>query len=177
MLDFKMTNKSDLTIDDKYFDELSKEFRSDSDRATAVLIGAEIDNVLLNIMKKVLGKENKNSVDLFGSMQPLSSFSSRIEMLFRLGIIDEEKHHDLHILRKIRNGFAHGRKGLKFNSPGILKLLNKLQVLDRMKKEGAELARIEAFEVPRQRFELFACYLIGYLSSREGRLNESYDEI
>ena len=45
--------------------------------------------------------------ELLGTDSPLSSFSARINASFALGLIPAAVHRDLHLIRKIRNDFAH----------------------------------------------------------------------
>ena len=78
------------------------------DRAIAILIGAELDEFLLKILnKRLLPKSPKSSLDLLSSNGSLGSFASRIELCYRLAIIDDEVRNDLHVIREIRNTFAH----------------------------------------------------------------------
>ncbi|MEJ0012425.1 MAG: MltR family transcriptional regulator [Bauldia sp.] len=42
-----------------------------------------------------------------GSNAPLGTLSARIAAAFALGLIDDREHHDLNIIRKVRNEFAH----------------------------------------------------------------------
>jgi hypothetical protein len=46
-----------------------------------------------------------------GANAPLSTFNARIEMAYRLGVIDATFSRNLHLVRKIRNDFAHNVTG------------------------------------------------------------------
>jgi hypothetical protein len=61
---------------------------------------------------------------LFRRSGPLSSFSAKIDLARLLGMTSDVIHSDLHILRNIRNEFAHSIMGrdsfaLTFQSPRI----------------------------------------------------------
>ena len=80
-----------------YFGELLAECPKHTDRAVAILLGAELDELLLKILqKRFLPKSKKNTIDLLSSTGPLGSFAAKIEIAFRLGIIDKIFAHDLH---------------------------------------------------------------------------------
>ena len=50
---------------------------------------------------------------------PLATFSSKIDLAYSLALIDENVHQDLHLLKKIRNEFAHLPGKLSFENPKI----------------------------------------------------------
>ena len=53
-----------------------------------------------------------------GFNAPLGTFSARITAALALGVISEDEYHDLEIIRKIRNAFAHRLKA-SFEEDGI----------------------------------------------------------
>jgi mannitol operon repressor len=63
--------------------------------------------------------ENSGTETLFeGANAPLGSFSARIAACFALGLISDGEHHDLTLLRKIRNDFAHSVH-TSFSTPSV----------------------------------------------------------
>lgn len=73
----------------------------------AVLVGAELDRALELVLRAYLppGKARK---ELFsGGTPPLGTFSSKISLCRALHLISEEEYALLHVIRKIRNEFAH----------------------------------------------------------------------
>jgi hypothetical protein len=65
---------------------------------------------------------------LFGHEGAFSRFSAKIDSAFCAGWIDVDLHHDLHILRKVRNEFAHQMHGLSLESPKVAGLVDQLRV-------------------------------------------------
>ena len=102
--------------------ETSKE----SNRSQAVIIGAELEHALLEILQKHLLPHSKKDDSLFEPNGPLGSFAARIDIAHRLGLIPEDWHHDLHLIRKIRNEFAHGKGGTNLEMPRIKSCIEKL---------------------------------------------------
>ncbi|MCI5057566.1 MAG: hypothetical protein MRY83_15740 [Flavobacteriales bacterium] len=97
---------------------LEKEFKSESDRALAILGASAIDHSLGELLERTLIKVSKNQEKLLTSDGPLSSFSSRIEICYRLGIISIKLRNSLHLIRKIRNDFAHNIVSHKLSGKG-----------------------------------------------------------
>ena len=125
-----------FSADIKYINEVLKETAKESDRAAAILIAAEMDRLLQNIVEKLFFPKAKTSdPDLFESGGPIDNFSSRIEIAYRLGLMPKHYHDDLHIIRKIRNKFAHAPKGLTFNDPPITDWVKQLSTPQGIVKE------------------------------------------
>ena len=100
------------------FNEIIEDFKNESDRATVILAAAKIDAQLYILLSKVLKPSNSNQDELLDGDNPLGTFSSRINIAFRLGLIDAQFAKALHLIRKIRNSFAHEIKGNSLVSGG-----------------------------------------------------------
>ena len=109
-----MSSPSSVKEELDYANKILKEFFAESDRSAAVLMGAELDAQMERILTYFFLPPLKKSYPLLQSDGPVGSFASRIEMIYRIGLMPEEWHHDLHLVRKIRNEFAHGPAGLDF---------------------------------------------------------------
>lgn len=72
---------------------------SESERAAVVLGVARLDNALEKYLKSILKPSQGGSDPLFGMERPLDTFSSKINLAYRIGIIDEDFEHALHITR------------------------------------------------------------------------------
>jgi hypothetical protein len=91
------------------------EFTKESDRAAVILSASILDNALLSLLEIYLSAVNGSEDRLLkGQNAPLSDFSSRIDMTNRLGLISNKFCRDLHLIRKIRNEFAHNIEGCTF---------------------------------------------------------------
>ena len=109
-----------MSLSDIYFDRLHKELDKDSDRAVVIVATAMVDDALKEILKrKLLPAKDKEYCIVSSPSSPLGSFSSRINACFQLGSISSNMHRDLHILRKLRNEFAHKPFDLNFNSASV----------------------------------------------------------
>lgn len=89
-----------------------------SDRAAAILAFATIDALLENLLRAGMLPESPK--DIFKGSGPLATVSAKIKMAFSFGLISKNEHQDLHLLRKIRNDFAHAYDHkLEFSSSSI----------------------------------------------------------
>ncbi|WP_157644159.1 hypothetical protein [Burkholderia ubonensis] len=79
----------------------------ESERAGVVLAIAKIDAELEALLKSVLLPCAGGEDSLFDSDRALGTFSAKIAIAHRLGLIDGEFEHALQLMRKIRNEFAH----------------------------------------------------------------------
>jgi hypothetical protein len=92
---------------DQFADELLAERQP---RALVILASAQIDTQLRTVIEGFLWPKSgkpKAPDELFDGDSPLSTFSSRIKVALRLGIIDERLADALDKLRDVRNQAAH----------------------------------------------------------------------
>ncbi|RQU12170.1 hypothetical protein DF157_24550 [Burkholderia cenocepacia] len=80
---------------------------TESERAAVILAAAQLDVELEKVLKHVLVPCAGGTDLLFDADRALGTFSAKILMAHRLGIITLEFEHSLQLVRKIRNDFAH----------------------------------------------------------------------
>jgi hypothetical protein len=102
------------------------EFKEESDRAAVILGAAKLDALLQQILDRYLRPSLSNSDELLEGDSPLSTFSSRINACYRLGLITPEFAKALHSIRRIRNSFAHELSGASLASGPQYDRLNSL---------------------------------------------------
>ncbi|UPK45469.1 MltR family transcriptional regulator [Paenibacillus pabuli] len=98
----------------------------ESDRGCALLAIAFLDNILKELLRKFLVDDSSVFNNLFAGSGGLSSFSSRIELAYLLGLISPMQRRDLNLLRKIRNDFAHSMDIIDFENQTISNRINEL---------------------------------------------------
>ncbi len=114
----------------KYISSLFGSMANETDRGIVILLTAELDMLLGKILEKALLPKSGCTEDILGSGYSLGNFSARIELVYRLGFISEITAHDLHIIRKIRNCFAHGSHKVNLDSEEPKKLIEKAQLIN-----------------------------------------------
>jgi len=113
------------------------------DDTTLVLMATSLVDELLKLA--LVAGFHKNAVsrrrieDVFTGYGPLASFSAKISVGSMLGLATANARHDLTILRKIRNDFAHSHTKLSlstFTNCLSLKLVSKLEITDECKERA-----------------------------------------
>jgi mannitol operon repressor len=113
--------------DIKDFSAFLREFQDETDRGAALVGAAVIDDRLLETLRAFMVSNNAASALLDGGTAPLGTFSSRIDATYALGLISVHEHSECHIIRRIRNEFAHRKHGVTFMDEKIRGLCDGLQ--------------------------------------------------
>lgn len=92
---------------------------NETDRGCALMAAAFLDELLIELLQNFLVDDQKSFKELFSGTGGLSTFASRIELSYLLGLIPVNAKRDLHLIRKIRNKFAHSMDVIDFNHPSI----------------------------------------------------------
>jgi len=101
-------------------DHFDRSIRTESTRAKVVLAACYLDELLHQLLALVLKPCEKQKDPLLdGAQAPLGTFSAKIEMAFRMGLIPTETWKSLHLVRKIRNEFAHNLDSSDFSVSNI----------------------------------------------------------
>lgn len=103
-----------ITLDE--FDKFTDEFKSESDRAAVILGASQLDLLLYQLLEGFLHPNPSGKDELLEGDGPLSTFSARINICYRLGLIDAEFSRALHLVRRIRNSFAHEVSGVSLGA-------------------------------------------------------------
>jgi DNA-binding MltR family transcriptional regulator len=120
---------------DEWLERIHEQFRSESDRAAAIVVAAMLDGALAVLLRKrLLEPESKERSLLDGGHAPLGTFATRIDAAYQLGLISSYMARDLHLVRKIRNDFAHDPLHLTFESESVR---NRVRALE----EGSDYNR------------------------------------
>ena len=113
--------------DIKDFSAFLREFQDETDRGAALVGAAVIDDRLAETLRAFMVSNNAASALLDGGTAPLGTFSSRIDATYALGLISAHEHSECHIIRRIRNEFAHRKHGVTFMDQKIRGLCDTLQ--------------------------------------------------
>jgi len=128
------TNPEEKAIEEKkqkltsYYNRLLKtEFEKETDRGAVILAASLFDIQLESLLRTYLIAETSSSDQLFeGASGPLSNFSSKIILCYRLGLISKKFARDLNLIRRIRNEFAHNIHGCSFDHSSVVSRVNEL---------------------------------------------------
>jgi hypothetical protein len=113
--------------DDADWKGWAEEVSSGSDRSMAILAGANIEGDLVQLIFTELRIPEVRREELVSRDGPLSSFYAVICMAYAIDVIGEDDAKDLHVVRQIRNAFAHARKPIAFETPALAEEVDKLK--------------------------------------------------
>lgn len=102
------------------------ELSEESDRGAAILAAANFEEWLGSIISGYFAKLNSELKRKLFENGTLSTFSAKIDFGFALGFYDKDTLNKLHVIKKIRNKFAHSTKPMRFESDSILSMYRKL---------------------------------------------------
>jgi DNA-binding MltR family transcriptional regulator len=165
---------------------VQRETSIESDRGAAIVAAALLETQLETAIKKLLRdlalKKGVSLFDrLFKGYGPLATSGAKIDMAYALESIDEESYHDLHVIRAIRNDFAHDaetdipNQGMSFrvrsvsdrcaNLRMISTFLHMVKTAPDPRAEEMHDGCVKALSLDTARGKyLFACYMIGRLA-------------
>lgn len=153
----------------KYMDMFEKE----SDRACVILTVSFVDELLTLCLRTKLVADHSATDSLFdGARAPFSTFSSKIDLSFRLGIVSNRLAKDLHLIRKIRNDFAHNIEGCDFADTRVHNRVSELRrsfanLLDSFKEPKKTLYE----DGDRGDFQFCASWIVDYLHKYSDSVN------
>lgn len=104
------------TFDEKLAKDMlfRQTLRAETDRGVALVCAAYLDEELRALLEKTFVNVPNIIGKLFEGTGPLATFSSRIDLAFAIGLLSGESHRALHLIRKIRNDFAHEHRERSF---------------------------------------------------------------
>ena len=156
-----MGNKSEENaIRANYTNQFISQMRQESDRGSVIVAVSILDDILNQLLKAKLAPSLDNRDELFDTATaPFSTFSAKIELAYRLGLIRAEVKASFHQLRKIRNNFAHALDPKGFDSDSTKSRVSELLklnkgIIDSIKSVLIDSEKIEISEDSNIREEL-----------------------
>jgi hypothetical protein len=120
-------SRQEASIED--MQEFQRQVRLESnDRGATLLVTANCDLALTQAVYRVLKVPDDLRRRLEEDGGPLNSFSQKILMGRALGIYGEVMHHNLDLLRHMRNAFAHSHVPITFETPLIAEAIADFKV-------------------------------------------------
>jgi DNA-binding MltR family transcriptional regulator len=109
------------------FEQLGKQiYRQESERSYAIVGGVELEESLGTLLLSFCVDDKQTEKALEST---LGSFYVRINVAWILGLISRDEYDDLHLIREIRNYFAHGTEGVSFEDKQVAERCGKLKTI------------------------------------------------
>ena len=116
--------------------DFTKQFDGESDRGAALISAAFLDEDLRFLIATFLIDDEEEVGRLLGSNKhwdcPLGTFGTRVRAAYCLGLISRDEFHDLRIIQRIRNAFAHELRSSSFDNERIRNQCNSLRIPQRL---------------------------------------------
>lgn len=93
--------------------------RQESERGQVLISTGFIEEQLKDVLLAFMIDNPQCGELVEGGSAPLGTFSARIEACYALGLISEDEHNDLTLIRRIRNEFAHHIE-TSFDTPSVV---------------------------------------------------------
>lgn len=179
----KSSSSMNKTSEWKTFSDFAVAFSSQPDHVAAILSTSRMDHFLKQLIESRLLPCTSKEDDLLESDRGVGTFSNRIDLAYRLGIISALLLSSLHKFRRIRNTLAHTFEVHSFeHSPHrdrILEIWNQIKTPEL--EQFVKTKQIQESMMPRNRlfFLTSACVILGVLESRVGfvrRLEMQFDQ-
>ncbi|MBU1330984.1 MAG: MltR family transcriptional regulator [Gammaproteobacteria bacterium] len=114
------------------FDVVWGVLKKESVRGSVIVACAILEDKLESVLKNRLTDCNEKSDYLFsGGNAPLGTMSAKIDLAYRTGCISEKVRSGLHIVRKLRNDFAHLSQEIDFDTETVKSRTENLLELNR----------------------------------------------
>ncbi len=101
------------------YDNTSKVLKGESDRGAVLIAAAMLELGLEKLLSAKMLPSTATKDPVFDNNGALGTFSSKIEMSYRLGVITRKQKDMFNIFRKIRNDFAHSADNISLDHPKI----------------------------------------------------------
>lgn len=143
-----------------------KEIKTGSDRVAGIVTPAFLDELLTTVLRNHLHQDVKLLNETLKPGGPRGDFGVKINISFLVGIISDRARKDLHLIRRIRNEFAHGAAINTFDQSPVRDLAMALTIPRWYKAKGKPSNNAEPIRVPSNKD-------IARLSTPRGRFHVS----
>ena len=109
----------------------------ESDRGCVIVGVATLDSILTDYLRAVMkgnGLSNRYAVKIFDGNGGLGTFSSKAQVARGFALISEDIFHDLMVLRKLRNEFAHAERPCTFSDQKVISQIDSMRFVQGQKK-------------------------------------------
>jgi hypothetical protein len=122
------------------FEAFNSSLSDESDRARVIVVACWIEEFLKVKLMNEFSKGNAGArKTLFSNNGPFATFSAKINAAFCAGWIDSDVYHDIQVIRKLRNTFAHSYNPVSFDEGETRNLIQSLKVPHRQFYDWGQL--------------------------------------
>lgn len=155
-----MNKTRDFGVELAHTQTLFRELEGQSDRGAAIVGVALVEDTITTALYSYLGSHPKAWKRLFHGSAPMANFGAKIDLCRLLGLMSDHIYSDLHIMRGIRNQFAHqvmheaDLSQLTFTTPHIKDKCMSLKCVEHEEPTGPRVAFLRACLILYSDFDL-----------------------
>ena len=154
----------------RWFAELNTELNGSSDRSCVIVAASIIEHQLTECLRARLVPSGAAQDSLLeGATAPRGSFSAKIDLAYRVGLIGQQLARDLHLVRRMRNEQAHSINGRLFSDPGLRDQVGHL-VSSQDLKSRAPFLLSSPYDSVRGQFIVCAILIVAHFNSELQRI-------
>lgn len=148
------------------------EFTSAHDRVAAIVGAALVENSLIDGIKTCIDRDEDMGALFYDDRAPFGTFYARIVAAKAFGLVSARLAEDLHVIRNIRNQFAHSVLAITFENEHIAAECEKL-------KRFPEWADVRAHASRPRTYYQNGCYtlVVHLMRATNGRLEVRKDDL
>jgi hypothetical protein len=117
--------------------------REHNDRGVAILIAANVENILQTAIETRIKINDGEYNSLFGFDSPIGTFENKIRIAYALEIIGKGTRDNIIYIKAIRNAFAHTQKPVTFETKEIKDVCDLLTVPELLRRDTPSSSHIE----------------------------------
>lgn len=162
----------------QFLEEFQKESETQSDRGVVLVCVSILDELLAELLKTRLLRDEKLLKDVFGTKGVFGQFDDKVKACYSIGLISELDYKLFAKLQNVRNKFAHRVLGISFEDPSIRDVCMNISLpknafmpwdifSDDEEKKNLDLNPIKKDTPARERFLLAFIFLFSELENRQ----------
>jgi hypothetical protein len=153
------------------WEKFATDYAKADDRSCGILFGAYVDNCVTETLLTYVVHKDDCEEHLLKESGPLGSFYARIELLWALGGLDRRVRDDLHLVRRIRNKFAHEMEITSFSEEPIRAWCDSLKLPPGSLNTVTNKLHMALVHPHRFRFIISGAIAAGWLEHHHARQN------
>lgn len=127
------------------------EYEQSDDRSCALIIASYLDQCLEILLRQSF-VDARLADDLLVDNGPLGTFAAKIKLARSLNLISGRLYHDIQLVRKLRNHFAHNFESAQFNQDPALSWCRSMEIPKKLKYANGQTIFEAAQKNPRTLF-------------------------
>lgn len=147
-----------------------KDIFQQSDRASAIVSSAMIEEILERLLLSFLMEHKQVKKDLFEGIAPISTLSAKNYLAYYLGLLTQIEFEDIKLIKAIRNEFAHTMTNIDFETPSIKNKCLQLKTLNNTPNPPEDIQKLRSLVSTKILFKINVTFLAENLNRKISKI-------